>query len=95
MSEKELYDTSVEKIVEALRYVGLQTYLEENSNSKRFWGKTFLSGIVRGIGMAVGFSVLGALILYLIQLLAGNSIEALGNTLADIVWSVQENLRCR
>ena len=52
----------------------------------------FLSGIARGIGFSIGFSVLGALLLYLLRNMALSNLPVIGEFLAQLVRIVENNL---
>jgi len=49
----------------------------------------FVAGLARGVGMAVGFSLLGAFVVYLLQQLAYKNIPVIGDFLAKIIEAVQ------
>jgi hypothetical protein len=49
----------------------------------------FVAGLSRGIGMAIGFSLLGAFIVYLLQQLSYRSIPWLGDFIARVIEAVQ------
>ncbi|QSQ09801.1 hypothetical protein H0A61_02182 [Koleobacter methoxysyntrophicus] len=52
----------------------------------------FLAGIARGIGMAVGFTLLGAITIYILQKIVILNLPLLGDFIADIVKIVQDQL---
>lgn len=54
-----------------------------------------LLGLARGVGTAVGFTILGALLLLVLQRLAQQNLPVIGNFLADIVTFVQNRLESR
>jgi hypothetical protein len=49
----------------------------------------FVAGLARGIGMAVGFSLLSAVIVYLLQQFAWRNIPVIGDFIAKIVAVVE------
>ena len=51
--------------------------------------RSFLSGMARGLGMAVGFTVLGALLISLLTFLASKNLPIIGAFIANIVRMVQ------
>lgn len=55
----------------------------------------FLSGIARGIGFSVGFSILGALLLYLLRNMAMSNLPVIGQFVAQLVRIVESNLGTR
>lgn len=52
----------------------------------------FLIGIFRGVGMAVGFTVLGAIVIYTLKQLVVLNIPLIGNFIAEIAKIVQQHL---
>ncbi len=64
----------------------------EAPNLKRLLWINFLSGIARGFGMAVGFTILGAIMIAFIQRITVDNLPGIGRFLADVVRLVQENL---
>ncbi|NPV43126.1 MAG: hypothetical protein HPY70_03955 [Firmicutes bacterium] len=52
----------------------------------------FLAGIARGIGMAIGFTLLGAVVIYILQKIVILNLPLLGDFIADIVKIVQNQL---
>ena len=51
-----------------------------------------LSGAARGIGFSIGFTVLGALLLYVLQSIALANLPIIGKFLAELVRIVESNL---
>jgi len=49
----------------------------------------FVAGLARGIGMAVGFSLLGAAVVYLLQSLAWQNLGVIGEYIAKIIAVVE------
>lgn len=60
-------------------------YVEYIHNRKRMYRNAFILGIFRGLGTAVGFTLLGALVVYLLQALAKSSIPLIGDFISEIV----------
>lgn len=52
----------------------------------------FLAGIMRGMGFAIGFSILSALVVMLVQRLALENLPVIGEFFAEMVRMVQINL---
>ena len=51
---------------------------------KRFLLRSFLAGLFRGVGTAIGFSILSAFILYAVTLLASHNLPVIGDLLKRI-----------
>lgn len=67
-------------------------YIEYLENTKRMLVTNFISGLARGLGMAIGFSVLGAIAVYFLTKLANQNIPVIGDFITEIVRMVQDNL---
>lgn len=82
----------LERIAQRMEYMHLDAYLRYVQNWKRRLTMDFLSGIVRGIGFSVGFSILGALLIYILRNMALANLPVIGRFLADLVRIVENNL---
>lgn len=81
-----------EHIAQRMEYMHLEAYLRYVRNWKRRLAMDFLSGVVRGIGFSVGFSILGALLIYILRNMALANLPVIGRFLADLVRIVENNL---
>jgi len=52
----------------------------------------FISGIARGLGMAIGFAILGAILVLILQRLVSLNLPIIGDFIADLVKIVQLQL---
>jgi len=73
----------VDRLATSLDKARLAEYVELQTNTRRFLYLNFLAGVARGFGMAVGFTLVGALLLYLLRQMV--SIPVLGSFIAQIV----------
>ena len=64
-------DKRIEMLLDALEESGIRQLAEIMNDPKRLFWRSFLSGIFRGLGAAIGFSVLGALALIAIKWVFG------------------------
>ena len=74
-----LYEGKILDIVELL------------GNTKKMLLRNFLSGIVRGIGVGIGFTIITGIIVYVLQKIIKLNIPILSSYIADIVEIVQKN----
>lgn len=82
----------LERMTQRMEQLRLDAYLRYMHNwRKRLWFE-FLGGIARGVGFSVGFSVLGALLLYLLRNVALANLPVIGKLLAELVRIVENNL---
>ncbi len=76
----------------ALERLRLPEYLAYVEDRRRLMRTQFLLGLARGMGTAVGFTVLGAVLLVILQRLAQQNLPIIGNFLVEIVTFVQSRL---
>lgn len=90
------WDTEVTKRMEEylaqLERLRLPDYLRYLEDRKRFIRTQFVAGLLRGAGMAVGFTLLGAVIVLILQRLAQQNLPIIGNFLVEVVEFVQRRL---
>ena len=78
--------------IAVLERMHLPDYIRYLEDHRRFYRMHFLGGIVRGVGSAIGFTILGAALVWLLQDLAQRNLPVIGDFLADIVSVVQRRL---
>lgn len=82
----------LERIASRMEQMHIDAYLRHVRNWKRRFAMDFLSGVVRGIGFSVGFSILGALLIYILRNMALANLPVIGRFLAELVRIVETNL---
>lgn len=70
----------------------LSEYLRYVDDRRRLFWSNFWGGVARGVGMAVGFTILGAVLVLILQDLARHNLPLIGDALAEIVRVVQGRL---
>ena len=78
--------------IEATQRLGLAEYIRYMDNKRRWVWKHFFGGVARGLGMAVGFTILGALLVLILRDLAQRNLPLIGDALAEIVNVVQRQM---
>ena len=68
-------------------------YVEFLNNKRRMLYTNFLAGIARGLGMAVGFTILGAILVYLLKQVVFLNLPLISDFIANIVQLVNESLK--
>ncbi len=71
----------------------LAEYIEMMENPRRLLYMNFMMGLVRGFGMAIGFTILAALVVWFMQRLVVLNLPLIGDFIADIVRLVQYELQ--
>lgn len=82
----------LEHIAQRMEQMHLDRYLRYVHNWRRRLLMDFLGGIVRGVGFSVGFTVLGALLLYILRNIALANLPVIGEFLAELVRIVEQKL---
>lgn len=82
----------LEETLAALERLRLADYIRYVDDHKRLMRSHFLGGLARGMGMAVGFTLLGAVLVIVLNRLAQHNLPIIGDFLADIVEIVQRRL---
>ena len=81
-----------EEMVQSMHKLGVAEYVEMLRHPRRLFWINFWSGIARGLGMAIGFTILAAVVLYLLQRVILLNLPLIGDFIADIVQIVQKQL---
>lgn len=82
----------MEEHLQRMEQLRLAEYIAYISDRRRLIRSHFLSGLARGVGMAIGFTILGAVLVILLRRLAEQNLPLIGDFLAQIVTVVQRRL---
>lgn len=82
----------VEELAIAMEKMKLAEYVYLLKRPYRLMYINFLAGIARGLGMAIGFTILGALVLLVLQRLVLLNLPGISEFIATIVRLVELNL---
>lgn len=94
--DKSLLDkvsSQLQRLAQSMEKFNLAEYMEMLNNPRRYVMINFVGGLFRGLGMAVGFTILGAIVLMLLRRLMYLNLPIIGDFIADIVRIVQEHLK--
>ena len=83
----------MEKFIAAAEKMRLDEYVRYQTDGRRRLRDAFLQGVARGLGIMVGFAVLGAAVLYLLQDLAQRNLPVISDFVAQVVMLVQLRLQ--
>ena len=81
----------LEKLASAMDKASVAEYIELYRKPRRLVYLNFISGIARGFGLAVGFTIVGALFLYLLGRLAALNLPMLENLLLRLPELYRKN----
>lgn len=82
----------IEELLTAMERHSLAELIELFRNPRRMLFLSFASGAVRGFGIAVGFTIIGALFLYMLGRVASLNLPIIGEFIAEITRIVQGEL---
>ena len=83
----------IRELIISIEKMKLAEYVELLNNPWRLLWINFISGIARGIGIAIGFAILGAILLIILQKLVALNLPVIGGIIADIVEIVQQQMK--
>ena len=63
---------------------GFRDYVTYISNTKKLFITNFIAGLARGIGTAIGFTLLAAIVVYILQWLVRLNLPLIGEFIADL-----------
>ncbi|HHW18054.1 MAG TPA: hypothetical protein GXX30_04045 [Firmicutes bacterium] len=81
------------KISDSLERAKIAEYVDLLNRPRRLIYLNLLGGLSRGVGLAVGFTLLGALVIYILTRSFLLNLPIIGNFLGELVWIVQQYLR--
>lgn len=82
----------LEQFIGRLERMQLAEYLRFVGDGKRFFWVNFWAGVARGLGTAVGFTLLGAVLIVILQQVVAQNIPLIGDFLARVIQVVQERM---
>jgi len=91
-SSKKRLLVNLEELILRLEKMGIAEYISLMEDPKKIIYRNFLAGVSRGIGTAIGFTLLGALIIYILQKLVLLNLPLIGDFIAEFIKIVQNNL---
>ncbi|MGB9802702.1 DUF5665 domain-containing protein [Desulfofundulus sp.] len=93
--ERHILEALRDKITELsinMEKMKLAEYVQLLEQPGRLLYVNFLSGLARGVGIAVGFALLGAVLVVILQRLVMLNLPVIGGFIAEIVTIVQSRL---
>jgi len=91
-SQNRLLQILQEKITDlavSMEKMKLAEYVQLLDKPWRLMYINFIAGLARGVGIAIGFTILGAIVLFILRKLVMLNLPWIGDFIADIVRMVQ------
>ncbi len=83
-------EKKIDKLSQKIEMIKINEYVLLMQDTKKLLWKNFLAGISRGIGSAIGFTILGAIVLLILRKLVLLNIPVIGNFIKDIIEIVEQ-----
>ncbi len=85
-------EEKIKELVVAMEKMKLAEYVRLLERPWRLMYINFIAGIARGVGIAIGFTILGAIVVYLLRFLVTANLPGIGKFIAEIVRMVNLHL---
>ncbi|WP_434073127.1 DUF5665 domain-containing protein [Moorella naiadis (nom. illeg.)] len=82
----------IQQLITTMEKANVAEWVELYRRPGRLIYLNFAAGIARGLGIAVGFAILGAIVIYIIRELALLNLPVIGKLIAEIVRMVQKEV---
>jgi len=95
LDEREYLETlgnKIDEMARSMEKLGIAEYVTMIENPRRLFWVNFWQGVARGFGMAIGFTILAGLVIYLLQKIVVLNMPLIGSFIAEIVNIVQNQL---
>ena len=83
------------RVSDSLERSKIGQYVDLMNRPGRMIYLNLMGGLFRGVGMAIGFTLLGALVVYVFTRSFLVNLPVVGKFLGDLVWIIQQNLKMR
>lgn len=90
---KSTLEEKVQQLALAIEKMKIAEYTEYLNNTRRMLVTNFIAGLARGFGMAIGFTILAAVVIYVLQKLVILNLPLIGDAIAHIVKLVDYSLQ--
>jgi len=91
-AEEKLEETLI-KVSDSLERAKIAEYVNLMNKPWRLIYLNLVGGLARGVGFAIGFTLLGALVIYILTRSFVLNLPIIGNFLGELVWIIQQYLR--
>ena len=92
MADKHPLERRMEVLLSQMERTGFNEYMAYLGDRRRLFWRNFMAGVARGFGLAIGFTVLGAALIALLQRLIVDSMPNISSFIADMVRIIQTKI---
>ena len=77
-------ERQLDKVISSMERMHFEEYLRYVDDRKKQFAVNFAAGVARGLGAAVGFSILGAMLIVILQRLVINNVGGIGSFMQEV-----------
>lgn len=88
-----MLEERLERFIAAAERMRLGDYVRFESDRRRRLWDAFWQGVARGLGIMVGFAVLGAVVIFILQDLAQRNLPGISDFVAQVIMLVQMRIQ--
>ena len=88
-----MLEKRLDRIASGMERSKLNEYVHYLEHPKKLFFANFLAGIARGFGASIGFTLLAAVIIYILRGIVEWNLPVIGEFISDIVSIVNNNLQ--
>jgi hypothetical protein len=83
-------EKKIEELSERIEAIKINEYIELMNNTKKLIWRNFISCLSRGVGIAVGLSIIGAILVLMLQKIVLLNIPVIGDFIADVINIIEK-----
>lgn len=93
MKNYDQYEEVIKDVSDQLQRARLGDYVDLMQKPSRLLLLNFFAGIARGLGSAIGFTILGAVLIYVLQKIVVMNLPVLGGILSQIIELIKMGVK--
>ena len=82
----------IDRLILTLEKMNLKAYLNLVGSRRRMIINSLLYGILRGLGLSIGFTILGAGLVVLLKYLLENNLPQFSGFIAEVIHAIEERM---
>jgi hypothetical protein len=88
----EQLNKKIDVLMIEIHKAGIAEYVEMMHRPKRVLAINFLAGIARGIGMAIGFAIFGAIVIMILRQLVVLNLPVISDFIAELIKMIYHKM---
>lgn len=89
LKKRKNLERKLDEVLEILNEKNINKLMEIIVSPRKLFWRNFIAGIAKGIGVAIGFSILGAMLIYLLRYIVMLNLPVIGAFLKEI-WDIMQ-----